>query len=108
MGQETLEGTDITRLRRTYRRKVTEALPQAARDAGDWPIRHDHCFGRVVLDNVFEDEWYGHVDGRPAYEALSEDELRQAIALADRMLTAGRPAVVELNEHSLRWRGADR
>jgi hypothetical protein len=107
MGQETLDGTDITTLRETYRRKVTEELPRAARDADDWPIHLDHCFGRVVLDNLFEDEWYDHVDGRPAYEALSEAELRAAIDIADQMLADGRPAVVELNENSLRWRDED-
>ena len=107
MGQETLDGTDITALRETYRRKVTEELPRAARDAGDWPIRLDHCFGRVVLDDLFEDEWYDHVDGRPAYEALSEAELRAAIETADRMLAGGRPVVAELNRNSLRWRGED-
>ena len=107
MGQETLDGTDITTLRETYHHKVMEELPRAARDADGWPIHLDHCFGRVVLDNLFEDEWYDHVDGRPAYEALSEAELRAAIDIADRMLADGRPAVAELNENSLRWRGED-
>lgn len=104
MGQETLDGTDITTLRETYRRKVMEELPRAARDADDWPIHLDHCFGRVVLDNLFGDEWYDHVDGRPAYENLSPGQLREAIAIADRMLAEGRPVVAALNENSLRWR----
>jgi len=106
MGQTTLDGVDLTPLREEYREKVTERLPERARASGEWPISADHCVSRVVLDNVFEDEWYDHVDGRPAYEHLSHEELERAIALADRMLSEGRPAVETLNANSLRWRGA--
>jgi hypothetical protein len=105
MGQTTLNGVDIASLRETYLRKVTETLPAQARARGDWPICRDHCFSRVVLDNVFEDEWYDHVDGRPAYEHLSVAELTQAIEIADRMLEGERPTVVELHANSLQWRG---
>ena len=105
MGQETLDGTDLTALRAEYRRKVTEELPRVAQASDGWPIHLDHCFGRVVLDNLFDDEWYDHVDGSPAYEQLSQAQLEEAIAIADRMLEEGRPAVEELNDNSLRWRG---
>ncbi len=105
MGQRTLDGADLDDLRDTYRRRVTEQLPDRARAAGDWPIREDHCFARVVLDTLFEDVWYDHVDGRPAYEHLSADQLRAAIEVADRMLEEGKPAVRRLNEASLAYRG---
>jgi hypothetical protein len=105
MPQRTLDGEDISQLRETYRRRVHEELPEQARNSDDWPIHLDHCFARVVLDNLFEDEWYGHVDGRPAYESLSAQELGAAIEIADRMLEEGQPTVVKLNENSLRWRG---
>jgi hypothetical protein len=104
MGQETLDGDDLSEYRAEYTRKVNQELPERAQNSDGWPIRLDHCFGRVVLDNLFGDEWYGHVDGRPAYEHLSRDELREAIEIADRMLERGRPAVAELNRNSLRWR----
>lgn len=105
MGQETLSGDDLSELRAEYKRKVNEELPEKAQSSDGWPIHLDHCFGRVVLDNLFEDEWYGHVDDRPAYENLTRDELQEAIEIADRMLEQGRPVVEELNEKSLRWRG---
>ena len=105
MGQETLDGENISELREAYKRKVTDELPEKAQRNDGWPIHLDHCFGRVVLDNLFQDEWYGHVDGRPAYENLSEEELRDAIRIADEMLQRGRPAVERLNDNSLRWRG---
>jgi len=104
MSQETLGGEDISDLREEYDRTVNERLPESAQDSEGWPIHLDHCFGRVVLDNLFEDEWYSHVDGRPAYENLSPEELREAIGIADRMLAGGQPVVEELNENSLRWR----
>jgi len=104
MGQETLSGDDLSQLRVEYDRKVNQKLPEKAQSGDGWPIHLDHCFGRVVLDNVFEDEWYSHVEGRPAYKQLSREELQQAIEIADQMLTQGRPAVKELNQNSLRWR----
>lgn len=104
MGQRTLDGTDIADLRGRYRTLVHERLPAAAREAGTWPIRHDHCFARVVLDNVFQDEWYDHVDGEPAYEHLSADELADAIDIAERLAERGAPLVEDLHERSMRWR----
>jgi hypothetical protein len=104
MRQRTLDGVDLTALRERYRTLVDEQLPAAARRAEGWPIHRDHCFARVVLDNVFEGVWYDHVDGRPAYEHLSADELKTAIDTAERMLQSGAPLVAQLNEQSLRWR----
>lgn len=105
MGQRTLDGTDITDRRERYRTLVEERLPEAARQAGTWPIQEDHCFARVVLDSVFEDEWYDHVDGRPADEHLSAAELAAAIDHAEALLERGGPLVEALNDRSLRWRG---
>ena len=102
MGQESLGGDDLSALRAAYTRKVHQELPATA--TPEWPICRDHCFARVVLDNLFEDQWYSHVSGRPAFEQLSPDELRTAIELADSMLEKGKPAVEELNNNSLRWR----
>lgn len=104
MGQETLNGDDLTQLRAEYNRKVNEELPEQAQSSDGWPIHLNHCFGRVVLDNLVGDEWYSHIDGRPAYEHLSRSELQEAIEIADRMLIEGRSAVEELNRNSLRWR----
>ena len=105
MGQETLRGDDLSQLRDRYRQKIHEELPESAQNSDNWPIHLDHCFGRVVLDNLFEDEWYDHVDGRPADEQLSAQQLTAAIDIADRMLEEGQPVVERLNENSLRWRG---
>lgn len=105
MGQETLDGVDLSRLRAEYDRKIRDSLPAQARSSEDWPIRADHCFARVVLDNLFQDVWYDHVDGRPAYKHLSQDELQRAIDIADKMLAGGKPVVTALDGNSLQWRG---
>jgi len=105
MGQQSLGGADLTALRVRYLTLVNTRLPAAASEAGDWPIQADHCFARVVLDTLFEDVWYDHVDGRPAYRHLSADELRDAIATAEQLLETGRPLVEKLNRRSLSHRG---
>lgn len=104
MGQKTLDGDDLSQLRAEYTKKVNHELPEQAQSTDGWPIHLDHCFGRVVLDNLFGDERYDHVDDRPAYEHLSQGELQDAIAIADRMLDDGSTAVEELNQNSLKWR----
>ena len=43
--------------------------------------------------------------GGPAFTQLSDDQLRSAIALAERILTEGDPLLRRLSEQSLRWRG---
>jgi hypothetical protein len=104
MGQRTLGGDDLTLLRERYLQRVTEALPEAAAEAGDWPIYHDHCFARVVLDTLFQGVWYDYIDETPAYEQLSTEELREAIKIGDKMLEDGKPTVEALNQQSLEWR----
>jgi hypothetical protein len=103
MGQQTLDGADLTAQREEYRTLVHERLP-AADQADDWPICQDHCFARVILDTVFEGVWYNHIDGRPAYAHLSADDFDAAISIGERMLQSGTPLVTELHQQSLRWR----
>jgi hypothetical protein len=90
-------------LRDEYLRLTTERLPAQADET--WPVTEDHCFQRIVLDALFEDVWYGHVDGRPAYDHLTADQLREAIATAESMLDDP-DRVAELNGRSLRYRDA--
>jgi len=108
MGQRTLGGADLTHLRQRYRELVTAELPVAAQRGEGWPVRRDHCFARVVLDNHFGGVWYEHVDGRPAYRSLPAADLRGAIAIAERMLETGPSLAEALNERSCRWRAERR
>lgn len=84
---------------------MREALPAAA-GRRRWPIRFDHCFMRVVLDHVVGGCWYDYLDRRsPAYRQLSDDQLRQAIGLAERIRDGNDDVLREMNAKSLRWRG---
>ena len=90
-----------------YRRLVRVELPAAAR-AGRWSLRFDHCFARVILDALFGDCWYGHLDrrrGRSAESQLDAGQLARAVALARGMLTGGDVEVRQLNAQSLAGRG---
>ena len=90
-----------------YLRLTRERLPALAAEAGDWPIRFDHCFMRVCLDHAFGGRWYDHVDrsSGPAYRTVPDDKLQAAIDLGRRIEAGGRDALVPLNDQSLRWRG---
>ncbi|WP_299307088.1 GCN5-related N-acetyltransferase [uncultured Croceicoccus sp.] len=84
-------------------RLTRENLPRVAASHG-WPVRHDHCFARILLDNACGGRWYDHVAGRPAYRHAPPDMLNRAIALGERCLAD--PALLPaLNARSLRWRG---
>ena len=77
-------------------------LPAAAVHRPDWPIRLDHCFGRVILDAVCGAPWRDRL-AAPAWRHLSDDALEAAIALADAIL-AGEVDLNTLNRRSLQGR----
>jgi hypothetical protein len=84
---------------------IRETLPQLA-GPRSWPVRHDHCFARIILDQVCGGRWYDHVSGRPAYKHLSDVQLQAAVALAEDLVSGA--DLVALNETSLAWRKARR
>ena len=91
----------------TLTREVLPARARAAADAGKvWPVRLDHCFMRIALDQLFQGCWYDHLDRRlRAYKQLDDDQLAQAVALAEQLVEAGSPLVAAWNRQSLSWRG---
>lgn len=84
---------------------LTRAALPAVADAREWPVRADHCFQRIFLDNACGGVWYDHIDGRPAYASAPRDVLDAAIALAEAAL-AESADLAELNRRSLAWRRA--
>lgn len=93
----------ITPLRDQYLNLINEQLPSRARQT-DMPVRLNHCFARIVLDNLFGGCWYDYLSRqRPAYKQLNETQLRKAIAIAQSMLRNPETAR-QLNQNSLRWR----
>lgn len=96
----------VAEMRERYLQLLKTDLPAAAKSSSEpWPIRLDHCFMRVVLDNLFGRCWYEALDRRkPAYVQLTSDQLGAAIALARSMLDGGPTRVRMLNDQSLRFR----
>ncbi|PCD02710.1 GCN5-related N-acetyltransferase [Sphingomonas spermidinifaciens] len=79
-------------------------MPSLAAERG-WPVRADHCFQRILLDNAFGGVWYDFVARRPAYAHADDAALARAVALGEQAL-AGDMDLTELNRRSLAWRRA--
>ena len=72
-----------------YRRLVRVELPAAAR-AGNWVLRRDHCFARVILDAVCGGCWYARLPrrrGRSAESQLDVAQLTRALQTGRSILT---------------------
>ena len=94
---------DEARLRARWRELVERSLPEAARGRPDWPVRLDHCFARILLDNVVGRPWREAV-APPAWRTMPPDRLTEAVALGEAVL-AGRADLAALNDRSLALRG---
>ena len=87
-----------------YMHLTKKVLPSMARsDPRNWPVSEDHCFQRIVLDNVCDGVWYEHLD-RPAYKHLTNDQAQRAVKLCQD-IAKGRANLKQLNQKSLVWRG---
>ena len=88
-----------------YMHLTNRVMPEVARQQ-HWPVRLNHCFQRIILDALFQDCWYHHLDRAsriPAYRQLSESQLKEALAIAQRMLESPE-TVRQLNQQSLVYR----
>ena len=88
----------------TYMHLTKEVLPSMARsDLTNWPVSEDHCFQRIILDQVCGGVWYEHL-GRPAYKHLTNDQAQRAVELCQGIIE-GREDLHQMNQQSLIWRG---
>ena len=87
-----------------YLKLVRHSLPAIARLKG-WGLKEDRCFMRVILDQLFQDCWYNHLDRRlAAYKQLNNDQLRRAIALGTVIENGDENALARWDRESLLWR----
>lgn len=87
-----------------YRHLTCTIMPQMARTTHkDWPVRHDHCFQRIVLDTICGGVWYDHI-ARPAIRHLTLAQASKAADLCEDII-AGKADLAALNRQSLRYRG---
>ena len=83
---------------------ANEVFPAAAK-TGDYPVRLNHCFLRIVYDNLLGARWQTVLPkGQPAYRQLTPDQLARAIEIGE-AIVADPQHCRRLNERSLRWRG---
>jgi hypothetical protein len=96
----------LSQLRNQYLELTNRVLPNLAASR-NFPIRYNHCFQRIILDNLFGRCWYEVLErGRePAYKQLTEKQLEEAIALANHIITQPDAYLHQLNQNSLNWRG---
>ena len=97
-------------LRAVWTNMFSKSLPSAAcaHDPAQskWPVHVDHCFGRIILDNVVGEAkrpWMKALKA-PAVKTMDEDQLKGCIALGQKILD-GRVDLVELDRISLSVRG---
>ncbi len=77
-------------------------LPGLAAERG-WPVRANHCFMRIFLDNACGGRWTETITKRPAYAHAPNELLAAAVALAEASI-AGHADLPGLNRRSLNWR----
>ncbi len=98
-------GTEQAQLAARWLHLTRAVLPGMAA-ARRWPIRLDHCFMRVCLDSALGRPWH-EVVRRPAVRHLDAEQLRAAVAVAERIV-ADPDSLPALNRVSLAWRRAAR
>ncbi len=96
----------IDQLRSRYLQLTNQTLPELAK-ARRFPVKLNHCFRRIVLDNLLGCCWYEVLDRgkEPAYKQLSQEQLEGAIALAESIISQPDEYLQQLNQNSLHWRG---
>ncbi|MBW4471675.1 MAG: hypothetical protein KME45_14885 [Stenomitos rutilans HA7619-LM2] len=96
----------LTRLRHQYLELTNHVLPNLA-TARHFPVRYNHCFQRIILDNLFGRCWYEVLERQrePAYKQLTAAHLEQAIALAHCIIDQPDSYLRSLNQNGLNWRG---
>jgi len=101
------QGLSATTLfRQEYLFLTNEVLPDLGVE-NDWPIHENHCFQRILLDHLFQDCWYHHLQKGPvpAYRQLDLQQLGHLLRSTHQMCWMGRPEIAQQNQQSLHWRG---
>ena len=96
--------SQINNIVKRYIKLTKQVLPMMASDTKlQWPVKYDHCFQRIVLDNICNGCWYDHLK-RPAYKNLSNSQALKAVKLCEDIMS-GNADLHTLNRKSLIWRG---
>lgn len=83
-----------------YAKNVLPSIASTKKNT--WPIRHDHCFIRVILDNICNCAWYDSIPS-PAYKNLTDEQACAALNLAKQIANES-VSLYALNQRSKQWR----
>ena len=97
------EAETATAVRVRWRELVGKRLPRAAATRPDWPVKEDHCFARILLDNACGRPWREVIQS-PAWREAPPDLLREACTMGEAVLD-GAANLGALNRRSLAVRG---
>jgi hypothetical protein len=91
---------DLVAITSRYKQLLNEVLPASFTT----PVRYNHCFNRIVLDWLFQDVWYNHLNkSKTAISQLNEMQLQKMIGRMELWLQ--QPDVLAKdNQQSLMWR----
>lgn len=88
---------------KAFLKQVDLLVEKAQHETGLYPVSQDHCFMRIIYDNVVKDKWQNVVQA-PAIHNLSDEQLEDALFYAQLMYE--QPfACGMLNKLSLYYRG---
>ncbi len=83
-----------------YKQLLNEILPASFTK----PVRYNHCFNRIVLDWLFQDVWYNHLNNsKTAISQLDTTQLQQMVERMEQWLLEP-DLLFEDNQKSLNWR----
>ncbi|RYE24183.1 MAG: hypothetical protein EOP42_22540 [Sphingobacteriaceae bacterium] len=83
-----------------YKQLLNEVLPATFTK----PVRFNHCFNRIILDWLFQDIWYNHLNkSKTAISQLDFIHLQKMIERMEQWLQ-NPDLLFEDNRKSLAWR----
>lgn len=92
-------------LKNTLRHLANDVFPERAKDGEGYPVHFNHCFLRIVYDNLFGRQWQKVLsDKKPAIHQLDESQLGRAIDIGHEIIEDPERCRI-LNQRSLKWRG---
>ena len=92
-------------LQKEYLHQVNVVLPELSRATGKYPVVFNHCWSRILYDNLFKTCWHHKLDSTkgPAYKQLTKKQLETLLQWCDEITKS--PELANLmNNNSLRWR----
>lgn len=86
-----------------WKQVVLELVSLAQQNTQMYPVKYNHCFIRIILDQLCQDCWYNHIS-KPAIYNMTNEQLSKAIELAKVIIK--HPEICWVwNMQSLKWRG---